>query len=536
IAILLNPRSVQKWHNWLIADLKKCAHFDVEVFTAAAGQPIPSLLGLTFQLEGILFKTGAQHAAAGMASADLELAPRDWSTAGSDFDLLIDCSESGEEQPGRARRIMRPLYNQHASFLAAVEAIIDSEPVRIALLDPEAEVLTHEWGPLAVENYGGIILGLNCVFSRMCELISFAAATDSVGTKTATPNLRNAAAMPVGGRSLALHLAQRVGAKLGRTLNSAARRPIHWYVGWRTSGDPFDFASTTRQSKIFHLLRDDRRRFYADPVPFQRGGRTYIFVEEFPFATGKGVISVALLGEDGSISQPEIVLEADSHLSYPHILEAEGQLWMVPENGNEGRVDLYRAVEFPRRWRREQTILEGVELFDATLHRDADGYWLFGTSRHRASSSMDNLVVYRASALSGPWSPHRFNPVLVDARWSRPGGSIIADGGRLLRPTQDCSHFYGGGLSIAEFGVTAAMYRQRVIGRFSIDCPQGLIGCHTYNRSGAIELIDAGGRMQAPDGCVATYSPMMPGLSVGLLATNASNNFNPWIMAGHNAN
>ena len=45
---------------------------------------------------------------------------------------------------------------------------------------------------------------------------------------------------------------------------------------------------------------DDRRRYFADPFLFEADGVAYVFCEEFPYATGKGVISVFALDADGT--------------------------------------------------------------------------------------------------------------------------------------------------------------------------------------------------------------------------------------------
>ena len=94
-------------------------------------------------------------------------------------------------------------------------------------------------------------------------------------------------------------------------------------------------------------LPDDRSRFYADPFPIERDGRMFLFVEDFAHAAGYGVISVVEFDANGPVGTPRPVLDTGSHLSYPFVFEHEGRVWMVPESGAAGTIDLYRADRFP---------------------------------------------------------------------------------------------------------------------------------------------------------------------------------------------
>ena len=55
---------------------------------------------------------------------------------------------------------------------------------------------------------------------------------------------------------------------------------------------------------------------------FEEGGVAYVFCEEYPYATGKGVISVFALDDEGNPGSPRVVLERPHHLSYPFVFRA----------------------------------------------------------------------------------------------------------------------------------------------------------------------------------------------------------------------
>ena len=240
-------------------------------------------------------------------------------------------------------------------------------------------------------------------------------------------------------------------------------------------------------------LADDRARYYADPFPFEHEGRLYLFCEEFPYATGKGVISVAALDAQGRAEAPRVVLEADCHLSYPVVFRHAGEIWMMPESSGGRRLDLYRAERFPDRWVRDRTLIEGLDISDATPFEAGGRWWLTATTGE-GGSSWDCLSLFSAPDLLGPWTRCRDDPVLVDASCARPGGHVQAIGGALWRPAQDCVGGYGRGLALCRIDhLGADGLRQTVAARLGPPPGAPPDGVHTLNLGGGCEFIDAVG-------------------------------------------
>ena len=88
-------------------------------------------------------------------------------------------------------------------------------------------------------------------------------------------------------------------------------------------------------------------------------------------------------------------------------------------------------------------LLRDVRAWDPTLLRHDGRYWLFVTMAAPGVRPSDELCLYSADSLTGPWSPHPRNPIVSDARRARPAGRILADQGHLVRPSQDGSGAYG---------------------------------------------------------------------------------------------
>jgi hypothetical protein len=232
-------------------------------------------------------------------------------------------------------------------------------------------------------------------------------------------------------------------------------------------------------------------RYLADPFPIEVDGRHFVFVEDYSVADGRGAISVLQPTADGGWSPPRPVLQRDHHLSYPCVFRLEGATYMLPETGEAGRVELYRAVELPHVWRLDRVLLDGLTAVDATLH-EADGLlWLFANVVD-GPYDRGELHLYWSRSLAGPWRPHPENPVVSDPATARPAGRLFRRRGALIRPGQDCSRRYGEAIVLNRVEVLSQTeYRERPIGRIDADWMPGLSGTHTYTFDSRYECLDA---------------------------------------------
>ncbi|HEX8988346.1 MAG TPA: hypothetical protein VF816_10320 [Rhodocyclaceae bacterium] len=275
----------------------------------------------------------------------------------------------------------------------------------------------------------------------------------------------------------------------GRILRRGLQKLLsidQWFLAYRFGAPGAD----GELSRYVRLL-PPKDRIWADPFPLERDGRYFVFFEEVPFATGKGHIAVIEVSDDGRHSAPVRVLERDYHLSYPFLVEHEGNLFMVPESGQNRSVELYRCMRFPDVWRFERTLLRDLPCADATLHRGDDRWWMFVNSGAEGTELYDELHLYHADDLLGPWHPHPANPIKSDVCSARPAGALYLRDGLLHRPAQICAPLYGSGVSIAQVRqLTPHHYHETEVARIVPPPAQGVLGIHTFNRSGRLAVID----------------------------------------------
>lgn len=186
--------------------------------------------------------------------------------------------------------------------------------------------------------------------------------------------------------------------------------------------------------------------FLADPFGVWRDGRLYVFAEAYDYRDRHGFIEVLTFDASLNLLDRRTVLKEPWHLSYPFIVEADGEIYMMPEAFRSGGVTLYRAREFPYVWEPVQKITLDHAPIDATPVFHNGLWWMFYTPATTRAAKVSALHVAYADTLHGPWTPHPGNPVQVDVSSSRPGGTPLVIDGALVIPMQDCRETYGGAM------------------------------------------------------------------------------------------
>jgi hypothetical protein len=101
------------------------------------------------------------------------------------------------------------------------------------------------------------------------------------------------------------------------------------------------------------------------------------------------------------------------------------------------------------------------------------------------------MLLFTADALTGEWRLHPASPVCGDVRMSRSAGPFIRRGNQLIRPTQDCSRWYGYAMRFSEVTrLSENEYADRLIAEFKPVEFGRFGGVHAYDRSGKLEVID----------------------------------------------
>lgn len=485
VEIRLPRDACRRWHFLVAEGLRAAPSVDVRIRLVAAGAPPPTGLDLLFAFERIF--VGRDEP---MATDRVDPLVAD--AAGVVPDLIVDLA--GGDDRG-AVPILRPSCLGARPLEGALAAVLDDRVPVLALdlVTTDGERRIGLW-PVAVEDRRNALRATSMILGRLAHMVTIAVERHAETGLSIADDVDPAPGSVIGASAVTAlflrSLATRIARKLTRLAGGA--RP-DWRTVWRRRDPATAPHAPQNDPTPFRLLADDGARFFADPFPWDMGDHTLLFVEEFPYATGRGILSVCEIDAGGRVTPPRPILEQDCHLSYPQIFAHDGHMWMVPETSGRRTVELWRAERFPDDWRLHAVLLADVDLADATLQEIDGTWWMFGTARCPWGSSWDALHIYEAPSLEGPWTAVSPDPVVVDVRGARPAGRLLRDEKGWLRPVQDSSRDYGCGLAVTRIDrLDPTGFAEHPEIRFATPAP--LLGLHTWNlapgRAGLFEAMD----------------------------------------------
>lgn len=470
---------------WMCRETLRVNGEDVPVRIAwsAAAEARPAGLEALFALERMVLRK-AKAGGADPLKAVPQPAPA------GDADVVVDFTSAARNPDCPAKLYLRPRFNGAAGENAALSAILAGDLPVIEIVD-ERDGAVLDRGHPSAEIAAGLSGSLDTVMARTLSMLAAVLS----GAPRIVPQLASAASGRAS-REPTRYVARGLAASIAKEIYRLCCYAPHWHVGWRYSDNADIWRIGDLSGPAWNVLGDPGNRFYADPFPVKWQGRTFVFFEDLDHRTGKGIISAIEFDGRGPIGSVMPVLEEPWHLSYPFLIEDNGELWMIPESTAHRDVPLYKCIRFPDKWERHATLLSGLELADVTITRHNGLHYMFGAWRDGTGGYSDTLAIYHADQLLGPWQPHASNPVMMDRATARPAGNFVTIDGRLWRPVQDCSNGYGAALGLAELlELSPTTYRQVV--RHILKPGPLWTGrkLHTLNRCGQLEVID-GSRVQ----------------------------------------
>lgn len=260
---------------------------------------------------------------------------------------------------------------------------------------------------------------------------------------------------------IATGLRFRLDRRLGRLSGDALARQ-RFSIGLLGGADPLDLACLSGVSNpvlTAAMVSDADASFVADPFLLERGGRWYLFFEVWNSHAHKGEIALATSDDARKWWYTGIIHREPFHLSYPLVFAEGSEVFMLPESHAAGEVRLYRAAEFPVRWRLDAILLKGC-FCDATVFRHDGLWWMF--AMQGCSPGGGPLDLFWSQRLTAGWQRHPCSPIPADpATHSRPAGRVLQRGSRLTRFAQSARPWYG--TSVFAFDIvelTTSNYRE----------------------------------------------------------------------------
>jgi hypothetical protein len=491
VHLYCDPDNCRLWHEMLIERLEQ-ADVAVTGLSFSSPHPLPFVAKLRLGIDRRFFH--GKEAAFMQPIAPDQLAGRVKSDAqpGDQIpDLVIDCVGDGNAPAAKKRLTI--LYNGVAGDEALIASIAHSGLPQIAHSGLPQIAFRDETGAIVAtaapsgELAGDLCSSMDQVYARLLTLMEAWIShpdrwvQELIDAPVSLPSPAQIIINSV--RSLAISYL-----KWGYY---RIFHPSHWRIGWRWVGKDDVWSRRSLEGEPWQVVRDPVDHFYADPVPCYHNGRHYLFFEDLDHKTDKGVLSVLEFDDSGPVGAPKPCLEEAYHLSYPFLIEEEGEVYMIPETRGNRDVALYKATNFPFGWQRHQVLIEDIDAADVTITKRDGKYWIFCVTLDGAGGYSDCLSIFHADSLFGPWQPHAQNPVLIDKATARPAGNFVEENGRLMRPVQDCSLHYGARLNLVEVThLSDDRYEQRLLTKLGPNARWPGRKLHTLNRAGNLEVID----------------------------------------------
>lgn len=223
-------------------------------------------------------------------------------------------------------------------------------------------------------------------------------------------------------------------------------------------------------------------RWYADPFILEYNDKEIVLlVEDFSDTDKKGKISRVIIDRKTmGLKGVKIILELDTHLSFPVIVRKGEKVFFYPENSEGHTLDLYeydKKTDVCKKIRQ----LSNEVMADAVISDYFGEKFLFSTKNNG-----NVLNVYRFDEEKKIFK--HSTDVHFSENIARNGGDFFEVNGQLYRAAQECNYTYGHALSIQKIEHEGNTFKMKEVRRLLP--PKYAIGIHTLNVYKDLIVID----------------------------------------------
>lgn len=232
------------------------------------------------------------------------------------------------------------------------------------------------------------------------------------------------------------------------------------------------------------------KKWFADPFILDYDDkRITLLVEEFDNKIHRGRIARLIIDKNTwTVTDCRIILDLDTHLSFPMIWREGEKVYVFPENYHSGGWDMYCYNAAEEKLVFEQHILN-EKLTDATIWQYNNAFYLLSTYEPRPNGA--ELTVWKSKELKNGYA--ELQRIKFNENLARNAGMIFRDGNKWIRPAQESNHIYGHSISFQEVVLQNDSFSFKEIYRFNSPHNVYYMGTHTYNTFDNMAVIDVKG-------------------------------------------
>ena len=228
-----------------------------------------------------------------------------------------------------------------------------------------------------------------------------------------------------------------------------------------------------------------KSRWFADPFILDYNDEEIILlVEDYSDSDKKGKISKLVIDRKSlKLKDVKIILELDTHLSFPAIIRYEGRVFIYPENSDAGGLWLYE-YDIDKDECKKVSQLSDEPLTDAVLTERFGRKQIFSTKEPNPNESF--LGIYDWDETCGNYILKQ--EMCFQEKIARNAGDFFEFEGNLYRPAQECNQMYGHAISIQKIEEKDGAFQMKEVRR--ILPPKGAFGIHTFNTYKGLIVVD----------------------------------------------
>ena len=234
-----------------------------------------------------------------------------------------------------------------------------------------------------------------------------------------------------------------------------------------------------------YLKNKPKDRCYADPFVLDvTDEEIYLLVEEIRNKYPTGRIAKLVIDRSTFAIKNEIVLlDLETHLSFPAILRNGAEIYVYPENAASGGLNMYRYISSEERFEKVYQ-LSNLPLSDAVIYEGFGKPCILCTRKPKSNGNETEF--YEADKPEGPYT--FVSSVHFVDNIGRGAGDVFELKGKLIRPAQVNNRDYGEALCFQEFKKTDKGYSLTELSR--IKTPHWTTGLHTFNSYKGVSVVD----------------------------------------------
>ena len=255
-----------------------------------------------------------------------------------------------------------------------------------------------------------------------------------------------------------------------------------------------DIIEGSRPIKVNWLNHPYKDRWFADPFILDvTDNEIWALVEEWYDPIHRGRISKLVIDKQTyKLKDILVLLELESHLSFPAIRRAQDGIYVYPENSVTGKLTEYKYI--PEKEKLEISDIIANEPLTDAIQTDFFGEKLLFSTRLPDANGKD-LYIYRFDEEAKAYpemSQYHYSENL-----SRSAGDFFKYGEKIYRPSQVCIKSYGDAVSIQEVNYNNGQFYEKEARRIYSPHPDLDLGFHTFNTFKDIIVVDAVGYIHA---------------------------------------